>query len=959
MCPGTSHFPSIDLNSLQLLFEHSIDSVACFDAEQRLLYLNPRALARFHISLDEVLGKRIEQFLPDTPSRRLFQAALAKVMATRQPEKLLLLNDARACNDALNISPLIDLQGCVAGAFVIGREENHHPQLMEELERRSNYLRALIDNFPFPIWLKDRQSRLLVANQALADLAGTRTPQELELKSDYDFFPADLAASYIEDDREVMSSGKPKNIIEEFIDEKQQHHWIDTYKSPVLINGHPAGTVGFFRDISEQRKLELEGAERKRYLELLIKNSPDVIVRYDLKCKRVFVSGNYEQVYDQPISAVLGKTPHEAWGQQTMSALEFTQRLQTIMDSGVPGDIELGTLGNPSLWMLIRCAPEFDEHGRVVSVLTMGRDVGALKQAERQLKDVSRQFRTLAEHSPDYIIRYDRDFRRVYVNPQFCMDMEKSEAELLHTQPLEDHLKIDTDVSLYHQALAECMRTGQPGNIEISWHNYSGRRFCTHFRLTPEFDAHHEVVSVLAIGRDITDIDQYRQQIHQLAYFDALTALPNRAMFMQQISILMSAGEGQQFGLMLLDLDRFKEINDTMGHGAGDQLLKEVGHRISHCVRTDDTVSRLGGDEFAILLPKLFREEELSTVGQKIIDVFTWPFMIQGKELFVSASIGIAFFPSDSREIEGLFRYADSAMYHAKQQGRNNFQFYTGELTARIAERMEIEADLRQALKRDELELYYQPQVRLSDGAIVGAEALLRWHHPSRGMVPPDKFISTAEECGLIIEIGEWVLREACATTVEWNRHRLGEEPFIMAVNLSARQFIHNDLFSTIYRILIETGCEPGWLELEITESLLLESNDSIRTTLRKLCEMGLSFSIDDFGTGYSSLAYLNRFPINQIKIDRSFVRNLTMDEDADSLVQAIISLSTSMHKSALAEGVETAEQAIFLKASGCMMAQGYLYGKPMPKHVFETSSGVDIKQSLGLTRESSNTMKN
>jgi len=420
--------------------------------------------------------------------------------------------------------------------------------------------------------------------------------------------------------------------------------------------------------------------------------------------------------------------------------------------------------------------------------------------------------------------------------------------------------------------------------------------------------------------------------------------LPNRALLSDRVrqTVADASWHGHQFGLMLMDLDRFKEINDTLGHSVGDQVLREAAERLQACVRIYDTVARLGGDEFAALLPEVRTSNDLATIACKILGAFNTPFMVDGRELFITTSIGIALYPDDSADVETLFRYADSAMYHAKQQGRNNFQFYSADLTEKAAGRMTIESDLRKALERHELELYYQPQVELESGRIIGAEALLRWHHGDKGMITPDKFIPVAEDTGLIVGIGEWVLNEACQTAVAWNSHRNTNsktqrtDPLRIAVNLSTRQFIRNDLVSTVQRILQETGCAPGWLKLEITESLLLEDSTEIAAMLETFNSMGLAISIDDFGTGYSALSYLNRFPVSQIKIDRSFVQGIPNDHDKTELVKAMISIAQALDLELVAEGVETQEQADCLLAEGCNLVQGYLFGKPMPKAVFE-----------------------
>ncbi|MGZ5015675.1 MAG: putative bifunctional diguanylate cyclase/phosphodiesterase, partial [Methylobacter sp.] len=386
---------------------------------------------------------------------------------------------------------------------------------------------------------------------------------------------------------------------------------------------------------------------------------------------------------------------------------------------------------------------------------------------------------------------------------------------------------------------------------------------------------------------------------------------------------------GYRFALMLLDLDRFKNINDALGHDMGDLLLSAAAERLQQCTRTCDMIARLGGDEFAILLPLMEADDDMAVMADKIVKVFEHPFHISDRELFISTSIGIALYSRDSTDIDALFRYADSAMYHAKKLGRNNFQFYIRELTEYSGERMALEAALRYARTNNELELYYQPQVDLATGQMIGAEALLRWNRGKDGMMPPDKFIPMAEDSGLIVGIGEWVLLTACQAAVNWNIGR--SIPFKIAVNLSTRQFLQNDLLISVRRIFQETQCRPEWLKLEITESLLLDDSTEILDVLNAFDTMGLTLSIDDFGTGYSALSYLNRFPVSQIKIDQSFVRDIPADQDKSELVKAMIFIAQALHLELVAEGVETREQADYLSMHGCLAAQGYLFGKPMP----------------------------
>ncbi|MRV74444.1 EAL domain-containing protein [Duganella sp. FT92W] len=432
-----------------------------------------------------------------------------------------------------------------------------------------------------------------------------------------------------------------------------------------------------------------------------------------------------------------------------------------------------------------------------------------------------------------------------------------------------------------------------------------------------------------AKSRMLAKLDHYRRTVCRLAYYDSLTGLPNRSLLSLS---LQQAAQTPPFGLMMLDLDHFKEINDTLGHAAGDRLLREVGRRLQACALPGDVVARFGGDEFAMLVQA--ERDVLAQRAAAFVAALNEPFFIDGHELFVPASIGIAVYPDDGKDTATLYQHADTAMYYAKRQGRNHYEFYMQELTRQAAERLEVEAALRRACRNGELELYFQPQVELRSGRMVGAEALLRWHRPGHGMVMPLQFISIAEASGLIVEIGDWVLADACAAVAEWNRGDAA--PLQLAVNLSPRQFIRHDLAGAVRRHLQESGCHPSWLKLEITESLLLDGDRTVEDMLEALTGMGLAISIDDFGTGYSALSYLHRFPVSQLKIDRSFVGDVPGDRSKRELVKAMLSIASALRLETVAEGVESEQQAEYLASHGCRLAQGYLYGRPMPRAAFE-----------------------
>jgi diguanylate cyclase (GGDEF)-like protein len=432
----------------------------------------------------------------------------------------------------------------------------------------------------------------------------------------------------------------------------------------------------------------------------------------------------------------------------------------------------------------------------------------------------------------------------------------------------------------------------------------------------------------------------WEEKLYHQAHYDPLTDLPNRTLLKDRLpqALVRAKRNNTQVAVLFLDLDRFKSINDSLGHAAGDLFLREITHRLTQCVRAIDTVARPGGDEFTIIIPDIAADQDVTSditlIADKILAVIAEPFMLHGHEVSTTVSIGIALCPRDADDYAELLKNADSAMYHAKSKGRGNYQFYSRELNAAAIERLDMENSLRHALSQDQFELYYHPQVEISSGQIVGAEALLRWWHPSKGLIQPAEFIPLAEQTGLIVSIGEWVLKTACAQNKAWRN--AGLAPIRVAVNLATRQFSDQELARKIERILRQTGLDPDGLELEITEGTIMEDTETAIKVLNDLKGMGLQVAIDDFGTGYSSLTYLKRFPIHTLKIDQSFVRDITTDRHDASIVATIIGLGHSLNLKVVAEGVETQEQLNLLRASQCDEYQGYLTSKPLPAREFE-----------------------
>lgn len=528
----------------------------------------------------------------------------------------------------------------------------------------------------------------------------------------------------------------------------------------------------------------------------------------------------------------------------------------------------------------------------------------------------------------DSVIVTNREGVIEYVNPAFEQMTGFAQDDVIGNRP--SVLNSGEHEDAYFERMWQTILSGEVFREVMVNRRRDGSTYHEEKTITPLKDGKGRITHFVATGKDISDRIQAQEELEYMAHHDSVTGLPNRVLLTDRLqhALRRAQRQGEGVAVLFLDLDGFKAVNDTVGHHAGDRLLVEVAERLRGAVRDQDTVARLGGDEFAVVLEGHNSQSSITQVARKLIREVAVPFRFEERDLYVTVSIGVARYPRDGDRVAVLVRKADNAMYRAKDVGKNTFRFYTQTEGDADTLRQEMEQQLRRAVERNEFAVHYQPQVSLDTGRVTGVEALIRWKHPTRGQIQPSEFIPVLEDSGLITEVGDWVLRKACETAAGWRDQ--GLDPMRIAVNLSSMQFNRGDLVGYVARVLDETGLDPAYLHLEITEGVLASKYEQSVTTLEKLNALGVSIAVDDFGVGYSSLNYLKKFPIHTLKIDQSFVRDVTHDADDAAIVNAIIALAHSLRLDVIAEGVETLEQLFFLSRRGCQEVQGHLLARPM-----------------------------
>ncbi len=815
---------------------------------------------------------------------------------------------------------------------VLSREIGERQVVQESLAQSETRFRTLFERSPDPCLILDR-GRFTDGNDAAVAIFGFSDRQALLATSPIDVSPfaqpdgqssADKAQAMVDI---AMARGLHRF---EWLHRRQDGH---PFSAEVTLSAMSLGEqrvlYAVVRDISERKRAEEELARQRALLQAIVDNAPSLIYVFDVEgrlrlCNRLFegaVKHSRHTMEGRPREMFLPQAvarQHRRNDEEVLAqgcAMRFEER----NDDGPQGRVYLTTK-----------SPLIGVDGSLQGVLGISTDITEIKAATEQLRLAG----VVMENTADGVMITDAQGLILSVNKAFTDITGYSAAEALGQTP--SLLRSDRQDADFYRTMWETLAQAGIWRGEIWNRRKSGALYPEWLTINTVLGPGGEAVNYVAVFSDISAIKHSQAELERLAHFDPLTSLPNRTLFHDRLQHALERAQryGQELAVLLLDLDGFKTVNDSLGHPVGDLLLQQAAQRFKECVRVEDTVSRLGGDEFAVILNNLEHGTDAILVVKKMLQALQQPFELNGTAALVTASIGIAIAPLDGDTPEALVRNADTAMYGAKEGGRNNYRFYQADMTRRAQERLVQERSLRRALENGEFEVWYQPKLDLAGRHVTGAEALLRWRDPQRGLVSPVEFIPLAERTGLIVPIGELVLELACRQIHEWRAR--GLQPGRIAVNVAALQIERSNYAESLARVLARHGLPAEVLEVEVTESLIMENPEHAREVLCAIQELGVTTAVDDFGTGYSSLAYLKVLPIDHLKIDRAFVCDLPHNANDVAIARAIIALGHSLGFQITAEGIETQEQLDFLHAAGCDQGQGYLFARPMPAAEFE-----------------------
>jgi diguanylate cyclase (GGDEF)-like protein/PAS domain S-box-containing protein len=918
------------------LSENVPDIIFTIDREGYFTYVNPAWKDMLGHLPEDVLGKSVIDFMPDNDSQR-FLSIFKKIRDSKQPiidlDGELTDKNGIVHRVSISVAPNYDSNDQFTGMVGLCRDITRRRDAEEALKIEKAYAEALFENLPEAVVVLDNEDRVRKINRefrrmfayTLDEVEG-KTINELIVPENLQHEALELTTRAADGERvDVETIRRDKNGL--LLD-------VSILGTPITIDGRQVGVYGIYRDISKRKAVEDALIQNEEKYGTILEYIEDGYYEIDLAGNFVYATAATAQITGSPRHDFLGHNFSEFCSE------DEAQKLYDIYN-------HVYLTGKPVKNVSYRFQNSFGEVKTIEASVSlvrdalgepMGfrgiiRDMTARKQAEEALRESEERHRTVLETAPDPMVVQDAQGRATYINPAFTRVFGWGIKEMDNWNL--DHVPLQNMAEA--QEIVERINNGESfSGLETKRYNKSGDIVDVSVSGAVFFDSRGSIQGSVLTLQDISERKKAEEELRFIAYHDLLTGLPNRKSFYMRLEENLVQSQRRRdnhiWALLFLDLDRFKQINDTLGHDVGDELLVAMARRIGDCLRRTDYLFRLGGDEFTIILNYLTKDVDVAKVARKIRDDVARPFSINGYELCISTSIGIAVYPHDGNDVEKLVKNADMAMYAAKEEG-SGFRFFTEEMNRKALERMTLEGALRNALQRGEFLVHYQPLVDHA-GTINGMEALLRWQHPELGLVPPAKFIAVAEETGAIVPIGEWVLLRACEQARKWQQE--GFDHLYVAVNLSPRQFREADLVETVERVLGVTGLSPNYLKLEVTEGSVMDDPEDAIQKMERLRDLGIRFSIDDFGTGYSSLSYLKRFPIDTLKIDRSFVTDSMNNLDDQEIIKTIISMAKNLKIETVAEGVETVEQKDFLTNQGCLVMQGYYFGRPVPGCEFE-----------------------
>jgi diguanylate cyclase (GGDEF)-like protein/PAS domain S-box-containing protein len=913
------------------ILETMKSAVVVADMEGKIRVVNRAAASLLVYDAAKLQGMHIRHVLQ--PDENLTTGQLLNSMGILE-QTMVWRTSEGARIDVLAASSFVrDRDGIPVGVIYVASDYTERKRVEQAIRESEHRFRTLFDANPVPMWVYDPETlRFTAVNDAAVRHYGYLRDEFLRMKIT-DIRPEEDVAAMIELIPKLSERRGP--VVFRHTKKDGTVFDVEITSFEFLSAGRRARHV-IAQDVTERRLAERALRDSEEKLRELFENANDIVYTHDLQ-------GNYTSM-NYAGERITGYNHDEVLSMK-MSDVIVPEQLEQARDAFVRklgGDesstfYELDILAKDGRHIPVEVSTRLIfREGKPVGVQGIARDISERRENEAR-------YRLLFERNLAGVYRTTVDGRILDCNDACARIFGYANREEFLSQPAGSVYFDREDRQRVLDALRELRSLS---NLELRMRRRDGSVVWVLENVSLLESHEGDVMEGTLI--DITERKTAHEQMEYQAYHDVLTGLPNRLLFRDRIGVALAHARrsARAAAVMFLDLDQFKLVNDTLGHTAGDRLLQAIGARLVDCVRGGDTIARMGGDEFTILLADIVDRRGAATVAAKVLEAVRAPVVIDEHELYVTTSIGIAVFPEDGTDAETLLKNADRAMYRAKELGRNNFQYATPATFDVATGRLSLERSLHRALEREEFVVHYQPMVEIATGRVVGAEALVRWNHPERGLVYPDDFIPVAEECQLIVPLGEWVLRTSCRQMKQW--HDAGHHRLRVAVNLSPRQFQQRDLASMIERVLAETGFPATFLDLEITESTAMQNADLSLSIMHRLKEMGIRISIDDFGTGYSSLSYLKRFPIDTVKIDHDFVRDLAVSTSDGAIISAVISMARALKLRVVAEGVETQEQLAFLQREQCGEMQGFLFAGPLDAEAFEARLHVAAQPLLG-----------